>query len=191
MSTLREHKKYKTKQRIYEHALNLFKQYGFEEVSVQSIAAASGIAKGTFFNYYPSKADVLAEWYENLITNIIDLPIDFNAPLPKIVINLVQQTLKNALVDESLWLAKTFYAQSNQSIQSAEAAADTALKTHLCALIEEQDKNSMREITAEALADLITTLVTGSVREWVVTGRKFDFDAVIERRINQLFQLAA
>ena len=191
MSTLRAHKKNKTKQRIYEHALNLFKQYGFEEVSVQSIAAASGIAKGTFFNYYPSKADVLAEWYENLITNIIDLPIDFNAPLPKIVINLVQQTLRNALADESLWLAKTFYAQSNQSIQSAEAAADIALKTYLCALIEEQDKNSMREITAEALADLITTLVTGSVREWVVTGRKFDFDTVIERRINQLFQLVA
>ena len=49
----------------------------------------------------------------------------------------------------------------------------------------------MREITAESLADLITTLVTGSVREWVVTGRKFDFDSVIERRINQLFQLVA
>ena len=191
MSTLREHKKNKTKQRIYEHALNLFTQNGFEAVSVQSIAEAVGIAKGTFFNYYPSKADVLAEWYENLIQNIIDLPIDVDTSLANVVVNLVQQTLTHALADESLWLAKTFYAQSNKSIQRAESAADAALKTHLCTLIEQHGENRVRDITPESLADLITTLVTGSVREWVVTGRKFDFDAVIERRINQLFQLAA
>ncbi|XOS92284.1 TetR/AcrR family transcriptional regulator [Brevibacillus laterosporus] len=36
-------------------ALKLFKEKGFENVTVEEITKACGIAKGTFYNYFPKK----------------------------------------------------------------------------------------------------------------------------------------
>jgi mycofactocin system transcriptional regulator len=40
-------------------ALDLFVARGFDETSIDDIAAAAGIARRTFFRYYPSKADLV------------------------------------------------------------------------------------------------------------------------------------
>lgn len=55
----REQKKQATLQRITDVALRLFSERGYEETSVAEIAEAAGVAKGTFFNYFPTKEDLL------------------------------------------------------------------------------------------------------------------------------------
>jgi mycofactocin system transcriptional regulator len=40
-------------------ALELFMTQGFDETSIDDIAAAAGIARRTFFRYYPSKSDLV------------------------------------------------------------------------------------------------------------------------------------
>jgi mycofactocin system transcriptional regulator len=40
-------------------ALDLFVARGFDETSIDDIAAAAGIARRTFFRYYPTKADLV------------------------------------------------------------------------------------------------------------------------------------
>ena len=56
---LRERKKQKTKAAIQRAALRLFKRQGYEETTVEQIAAAADISESTFFNYFPSKEDVV------------------------------------------------------------------------------------------------------------------------------------
>ncbi|MBI4770434.1 MAG: TetR/AcrR family transcriptional regulator [Chloroflexi bacterium] len=62
--SLRERKKTRTKERIYRAALALFRQKGFAATTVEEIAAAAEVAKGTFFNYFPGKETVLAYFGE-------------------------------------------------------------------------------------------------------------------------------
>lgn len=49
----------KTKQKIYENSIRLFKKNGFDKVTIQDIAKASGVSVGSFYNYFGSKQDIL------------------------------------------------------------------------------------------------------------------------------------
>ncbi|AXR16609.1 MULTISPECIES: TetR/AcrR family transcriptional regulator [unclassified Bacillus (in: firmicutes)] len=56
---LRETRKKELKELIFLKAIQLFQERGYENVTVQDITTACGIAKGTFFNYFPKKENIL------------------------------------------------------------------------------------------------------------------------------------
>jgi AcrR family transcriptional regulator len=56
---LRERKKQKTRESIQRTALRLFEKQGYEETTIEQIAAAAEISPSTFFNYFPTKEDVV------------------------------------------------------------------------------------------------------------------------------------
>lgn len=58
---LRERKKLKTKASIQREAMRLFLEKGFDETTIEDIAEAVEISPSTFFNYFPSKEDVVFE----------------------------------------------------------------------------------------------------------------------------------
>ena len=61
----RERKKRDTRQRLMTAALQLFRERGYDDTTVEQIAEAADVAKGTFFNYFETKDAILpalAEW---------------------------------------------------------------------------------------------------------------------------------
>jgi AcrR family transcriptional regulator len=56
---LRERKKLETARRIYQVAVALFCERGFDNVSVQQIADAADVSKMTVFNYFGTKEDLV------------------------------------------------------------------------------------------------------------------------------------
>jgi len=63
--TRRERKKIKTRRRLLQAALQLFRQHGYDATTVEQIAEAADVAKSTFFNYFETKETILpalTEW---------------------------------------------------------------------------------------------------------------------------------
>jgi AcrR family transcriptional regulator len=58
---LRERKKAKTRQAIQEAAYRLIREQGYENTTVDQIAAAAEISPATFFRYFPTKEDALLQ----------------------------------------------------------------------------------------------------------------------------------
>jgi AcrR family transcriptional regulator len=57
----RERKKQETRQSLLAAAMALFEEKGYDATPVEEITERADVAKGTFFNYFPSKDALLAE----------------------------------------------------------------------------------------------------------------------------------
>jgi AcrR family transcriptional regulator len=58
---LRAQRKARTRRAIQEHALRLFLAQGYEQTTVEEIAAAAGVSHMTFFRYFPIKEAVVED----------------------------------------------------------------------------------------------------------------------------------
>jgi AcrR family transcriptional regulator len=54
------------KRRVYDAAIALFRARGFEATTVEEIAKTAQVAKGTVFNFFPTKSAILLHYYEGL-----------------------------------------------------------------------------------------------------------------------------
>ncbi|CAI9120055.1 NTP transferase domain-containing protein [Brytella acorum] len=64
--TLREIKQSRVRATLIEQAMHLFAERGYDDVTVDEIAAASGISRRTLFRYFPTKGDVVFAWTETM-----------------------------------------------------------------------------------------------------------------------------
>ena len=56
----RQRRRAETRERIFRAALGLFAEHGFTATTVEEITEAADVGKGTFFNYFRNKEDVLS-----------------------------------------------------------------------------------------------------------------------------------
>ena len=77
----RARKRDETRQRIYETAMRLFHEHGFENVSVSQIAGAAAVSVPTFYAHFASKEQIVIQLApENMIAAVLaeqpeDLPL--------------------------------------------------------------------------------------------------------------------
>ena len=64
-----------TKEKIFDAAVDLFAEHGYDRTSVRDIARAVGIAESAVYRHYPSKEAILQAIFEHMETEIF-------APLP-------------------------------------------------------------------------------------------------------------
>ena len=68
MQGRRELKKENTREQILKAAIDLFAGKGFEQTTVESITRKAKIAKGTFYNFFEKKEDVLLYFLDKEIS---------------------------------------------------------------------------------------------------------------------------
>lgn len=74
----------RTKRQLYQCAMKLFRERGFDRVSVDEIVREAGMAKGTFYIYFNTKSDIILEmlrqydtYYDQIMAGLPDdLSID-------------------------------------------------------------------------------------------------------------------
>ncbi len=91
MTTLRAQKKRQTRKSILQAAIRLFTEKGFEQTSIEELARAAGIGKGTIYGYFATKQEIFLAFCEEEIDYVfkhMDEEVDPEAPLLEQIVAL-------------------------------------------------------------------------------------------------------
>ena len=84
MSGVRARKKRQTRKAIIDAAIELFTEKGFEQTSMDELARAAGVGKGTIYGYFKAKEEIFLAYCEAEIDfafAALDRKLDEDAPL--------------------------------------------------------------------------------------------------------------
>lgn len=191
-SNWRQRHKQKLRQLLYETAVELFEANGYERTTVQQITEKVGVAKGTFFNHFPTKEHVIEEWYNNITFKSLEAARARDVTRAEdAVCSLFADMARQATDSPELLIAKARNS-SNPLLVEAEQTQEDEVDAFL--LQQCKAGKARGELAAdldeEFFISLLGAVLTGSSRAWVLMQPRFDFPAVIRQRVHFLFRAA-
>ncbi|WP_205864941.1 TetR family transcriptional regulator [Planctomonas sp. JC2975] len=174
-ATRRERKKQQTRANIVAAAVRLFDEQGYDKTTVAQIAAAADVDPKTFFNYFPSKDEVLF--------NELDLDVD-------VLLDAIGRSDAGETPGEALVRAVREYARHVRASAPRREAIETSAMARLSLttpalrtktvylLLDLQQRIADRLLDAfpddldAVTAAAITGSVIGSIQQVTLTGAR-------------------
>jgi TetR/AcrR family transcriptional regulator, cholesterol catabolism regulator len=151
----RERKKQENQQHILEAALNLFETQGVEATTIDAIAEAADVSRGTFFNYFPTKESLLNTIAAEELRALQRRGVADSAAGPVARIYALMRTL---MTDSLAFLQVTRYILLDAMLHPTGATSPSA---HLDALLKPLVQQAQAQ--GEIRSALDPTAVTGAL----------------------------
>jgi AcrR family transcriptional regulator len=175
----------------------LFKEKGFENTTVDEITKEAGIAKGTFFNYFPTKESLLlyfGEKKEELIYGLIENETMKNIPTKEKIKNILICLADSCEKDKEL--TKLLILEHIKCMQHSYLGPDESknslyrLTKFVYGLLEEGVRNGdvKSSIDVKMAADIITGIHLYSLIVWLKSESEMSFSNNISEKIDMLFE---
>jgi AcrR family transcriptional regulator len=181
---LRERKKLKTRELIQREAMRLFVKRGYDETTIEDIAEAAEISPSTFFNYFPSKEDVvLYDRYDPILASIlVDRPADepFSVSLRAALApmgDLFERDREILLARARLWMeVPALQARLWSEIQKAQ--------TLMCSIVAQRSGRPADDFEIRVVVMVVVVAAFEAMYEWVRHGGRSDFMAIVNRALD-------
>jgi AcrR family transcriptional regulator len=169
----RERHRAETRDRLYRAALDLFAERGFLRTTVEDITEAADVGKGTFFNYFPTKEHILAEFggaYLVAVQKGLEEARETEGPIIDVLHNLATNSIRQ--INENGALIRAIYAAhaSCESVRRELQQRVQACRKLLAEIIKiAQDRGEVRrDIPAAELSRLIQGIMMGVTMGWSI-----------------------
>lgn len=189
----REEKKRATRARLVEASLTCFSQRGFDGVTVGEITRRAGVAKGTFFNYFRSKVDVLlqvgAVQEEWMVAEIARLERELETPVAEVVTELFVAAATRFPLTRPL--LRAMYQATLQAPEESEAQVRHFAQVGMALVPLCQRGQETGELTtdmsAHDIASLIMQAYSGALLTWSLTDTQANLGDLVRRTYTYLF----
>lgn len=175
-----------TRKRIYNTAIRLFKQYGYEQVSVSQIAKAANVGIGTFYHYYESKIELFMKIFVNVEDYFNEFKnLDFTSSPEETIQRYFYQYAK---LNEAAGIEIIQNLANPQNRKSLDGNQDfEQILTSILEKYQELGKIKNNE-SAEDICDLFFISARGVMFDWCIKHGQYDLakktQYVIERLLS-------
>ena len=186
----RERRRAGTLDHVARVAADLFEARGYDATTMEQIAAAADVAKGTLYNHFPTKEAVLAHWMHLTLADdaprlraSLDRPGSFEDKLTRLFAESAQW-----MQAHRAWLLPYFrhrFLHIDSEVGAARSQRPRDLAAVLAWLIAQAQRDGTLHtgLTAEHLAALLHQLYFAALMRWLtVPGRALsdEFAAAVE-----------
>jgi AcrR family transcriptional regulator len=117
----RQRRREETREKIYQAALSLFAESGYNATTIEAITEAADVGKGTFFNYFESKGHVLLRFRDkriNIIQSFLNENRMLGVPLTSVFNNLAIALTREFGMNAALFQSFIIAAFTNEAVRS-------------------------------------------------------------------------
>lgn len=178
------------RQRIAHAALSLFHQSGYDRVSVDQIVARAAVSKGAFFNFFPTKADVLLVYFDEIDRRLAALRAKLDPRRPELALEKFFAKAEALLRSEGpLVETLTRAIWSVPALLEADRASALRDRLGFASFFERAQSEGTIDpaVNSEVAGDAIGDLWTGSILLWLALGRKGSLAKTIRPKLRLLF----
>jgi TetR/AcrR family fatty acid metabolism transcriptional regulator len=181
--TSRDLQAMETRRKIFNTAAQLITEKGFDHVTVEEICKKSGVAKGLFYHYFNSKADIVIETYMDVdnkfSAEVMALPA--TTPYDRVIYAVSFQA--RYAKAKGLEFVKQIYKHQLDTGTSFFISEDRAFfRLIRDAIREGQQKNQLRsDFSAEVLTRLALSISRGITYDWCLHDGDYDIEEVMRR----------
>lgn len=195
--SLREKKKIETKNRIFEVSGKLFKTKGFENTTIDEVTKEAGIAKGTFFNYFPTKEALIFYFAEQKAELIYDLTeneaiehLPTKERIKKLLVALAESYEKDKDLTKLLFFEYRRYIERSRPVLDKERSPHYRLTKVLLDILQEGiEKRDVKESIEIAMAaETINAVYFHTLMVWLKSENDISFSRDISAKIDLLFE---
>ncbi|GEO68322.1 TetR/AcrR family transcriptional regulator [Levilactobacillus acidifarinae] len=162
-----------TRKKLIDTTDQLIRKKGYDSISVEDITKASGVAKGTFYNYFKKKEDIIQALTQSHLS-------DLTAQIPKLGNQDPQDSIRHYLnaylqvvVDSDVQLARQWIRYIVEPTNHQKWEFDLgSLEQLLTNLVQEGRLSAATPVTP--LAQLLTTEIYGLVFSWCISPETID-----------------
>ncbi|MFH8498463.1 TetR/AcrR family transcriptional regulator [Streptomyces coeruleorubidus] len=167
-------------------ALELFAAKGYDDTTLEEIAAAAGVSKRTLFNYFRSKEDLalngLSEQGELIAARLAERPADED---PWMSLRAAFRVLDEIETTAERRLELVTLLFGNESLRAGHAEKQARWQDLFAPLIEPRLPDSdHRALHARAIAAAAITCLQAATEEWMRLGGQVDqfdlYDAAVQ-----------
>lgn len=191
-----ERKKEETRQKIVATAVRLFQQYGPDAVTMEQIAVEADIAKGTLYNYYPSRDEIISDFIQRTFTARHDGRIELLRALPDTRTRLTK-ILDGLLegIDAQKDIFDRYIVSRMKNILSfqTEPAEQSGLRLLITEIVSlGQASGEIRtDMPREILEHLIEFAVMMAAKRFYIEGEQFNARQTIDQCVDLYLNGAA
>jgi AcrR family transcriptional regulator len=184
----RQRRAAETRVRLFRSALRLFAQHGFQNVTVEDITDAADVGKGTFFNYFESKEQVLgvmAEIQLGKVREVLELAETGKQSVRSVLRSLFQRVAEEPGRSPEMTRALISTFLASDAIRSTMAANLAEGRRMVAKILEfgQQRGEIAPALKPEHLARQCQQSVIGTLLFWSLRG-----DEKLETRLEESFQ---
>jgi len=162
----RERKRRETRERIQQAAMGLFLERGFDATTVDEIAERADVSKRSFFDYFPTKEEVVFAWQDRFADHLMQAIASRPAGEP--AVRAVQYGLVSALVSatDERSLALTELVRNTPALRARDHLKYAKLEAKLTEGLKARAKGAAEEQRMRLLAAVVMGALRVGGERW-------------------------
>lgn len=192
MTTRRERKKRETRQKIFDGAIKLFRQHGFDATTIDMISEEADVARGTIFLHFTSKESILANWGYERLREIEERreEWDYGDSCKQRVLRIYKILNEVNIQNYDFIKVVVETAMKHRQVQESEKNVHFELRQLFADLIEDaQEKGRLKtKFNPLVAANMLENIYYNALGDWVRSEGAWALEEIMEEKVSIVFE---